>query len=58
MIKSCGGCKYFLKVNNYNGSSGICELHDSRCDTDYKCSDWKGIKYKRSKHKIKLEEIK
>lgn len=55
MVKSCGGCKHWLKLkNDGNKKSGICERHDGRSSSDHVCSEWKGIPFK-DKLKYKRE---
>ena len=51
-MKDCGSCYYFTKIKNDNFSSGICELYDSRANTDdgKNCNDFKHKKYKRIKN--------
>ena len=50
-VKSCGGCTHWVKLTHY----GICQPKDLRCNSDYMCKDWKGIKYNRNKNKINID---
>jgi hypothetical protein len=51
MKKKCGGCQHFTKLKNDQRSSGLCQLLDTRCGSDYSCSKWKAIGYRRLKTK-------
>lgn len=54
MIKSCGGCEYWVKWRKaaYKlKSDGLCQVNDWRVSSDYTCASWKGIKYERIKLK-------
>lgn len=59
MIKSCGGCKYFIKFNGgtVDGFSGICDKVDSRAKSGNVCKHWKGLKYDRNKMKQKFLKL-
>lgn len=52
MHKSCGGCRFFVKVR----MSGLCELHDWSCKSDNTCKNWKPKGYKRERLKMEATE--
>ena len=53
MSQSCGACKWFLKLKNFEGNSGLCEWHDRRTDEDrgHGCNKFKRPKFNRNKEK-------
>jgi len=54
--KKCSSCDYFHALNSLEGSSGLCDYHDSRCDQGMSvCNKYKSKKYKRKKVKIDYE---
>lgn len=41
--RKCGSCINFTRWKNDKRSTGLCEFHDWRCDTDSSgCKYWKG----------------
>ena len=48
-MSDCGGCKHFTKMTQLKGSSGLCELFDSRTSTDcgHRCKEFKRKPYVR-----------
>ena len=57
-MQDCGGCKWFQKRKNFNGNSGLCELHDRRTSEDcgHGCKDFKAPKHKREKFSYGQDE--
>ena len=47
MIKSCGGCKHWIKVKNKRQFTGLCNVQDVLCKSDFVCNKWSGRKYNR-----------
>ena len=60
MIKSCGGCVYWIKWTNDKWGRGICEAHDWTCKSDTKaCANYNAIPYKyKKKYKSNVQELK
>jgi hypothetical protein len=59
--KSCGGCKYFVKLVHMKNNGGLCEWFDSRTNADFghECSAFKALKYDRLKEKREaVKEVK
>lgn len=55
--KKCSGCVGFIKRKNDRHSSGICNIHDARTNSDHCCSKWSPIPYDRSTHKIDVKTL-
>lgn len=51
MIKSCGGCKHWIKLKNDDKSSGICGLQDGRSNSDDVCDKWKAMPFPKKKYR-------
>lgn len=54
MIRSCGGCDYWMKFRNARkelNKKGLCEYHDWLVNSGDVCKYWLGIKYDRHKQK-------
>jgi len=57
MIKSCGGCAYWMKRRSDKFGEGLCDRFDRRASSDSVCNDWCGIPYNRNvKHKKQMGE--
>lgn len=56
-MQDCGGCRWFLKLKNFKGDSGLCEFHDCRTDEDcgHGCKDFKAPKHEREKFVYRAE---
>ena len=52
MIKSCGGCRHWVKWSE----DGLCNLNDWRYASDHVCSGWKGKKYSKLDRRFENEE--
>lgn len=55
MKKRCSGCRNWVKWKHDQFGGGLCDLHDQRASSDYKCKDWEPIPYKRVKFKVDEE---
>ena len=57
MKKSCGGCRYFIKLKNSKFSGGFCEWQDARTNTDHSCDNYRPKPYDRIKQKEHTKKI-
>ena len=57
-MQDCGGCRWFLKLKNFDGNSGLCQFKDARTDEDcgHNCKEFKPPKHERKRFDFQREQ--